>query len=368
MEKINIDGKEYYYDQETDQIIEVFEDFEDKSSFKKELKLLEKSYDKDYDSEYENIENYDKWYPSKPDIDLWEYFLNRSLIQEEKELLMEVIVEKDLNKQIKLLKKNILESNCFIPKLTNNNGNCLFESLSILGLGENGLGIEHPKIIRDNISSVLLYVRNCSDFFPNVSLSPEEIFNNSNDVEFIKFKQNQEVWEYNYDMMICDLRTNYSWTRLPTELILMTISRIYQVKIFIHHNKTKFINTINVWENVLADEDLDIIHLGQINEEHYIPIIELPNELKLNLDIYYEISNINIKYSSAKSKYEKWVEIMTMSFFSSSSIQQSVQTEQINQNEHINQTEQINNSKLKWGLDESEIETDISLKDFEFIN
>ena len=343
MEKILIDDIEYFYDLESNQIIEIPMNKPIISNKSEKKIFLSDNFD----------ENKDTWYPSKPDINLWESFLNRNLTIEEKEIMLEVIVEIDLNNQIQLLKKNILEQNCFIPKLTNNNGNCLFESLSVLGLGENELGIEQSEMIRNNLSSVLLYIRNCTDFFPNISLSPEEIFNNSNDIEFIKFK-NQEVWEYNYDMMICDLRTNKSWTRLPTELILMSISRIYQVKIFIHHNKTKYTNIINVWENSLLDTSLDIIHLGLINEEHYIPILEIPKELFSDPDILKQISNINLKYSSAKTIYNKWVEIISLSIFDS--------------NSNILIQNNQNSSTSKWGLNETDFNENINLEDFEFIN
>ncbi len=199
MENILIDGIEYFYDIDKDQLVQIPSN---KCTLKEGLNYLRYKNDNVEQLVQSNQSNQltesDLWYPEKPDIDLWESFLNRNLTYEEKELMLEVVVENDLNKQIKALKYNILDLNCFIPKLTNNNGNCLFESLACLGLGENNLGIEHDKIIRDNLSSVLLYVRNCSDFFPNVNISPEEIFNNSNDVEFIRFKKTNEVWEYNY--------------------------------------------------------------------------------------------------------------------------------------------------------------------------
>ena len=298
---IMIDGIEYEYDHDTDKIIPI--------------------KNENINEEYLDLvkNNLDTYYPD-PDIDLWESFLNRTLDEEEKELIINVIVEKNMNEQIYKLNKTLYnDTNCFIPKLTNNNGNCMFESLSILGLGDNDLGIKPEIILRNNISSILLSVRDMKDFFPGLNLSPKQIFDNSNEIEFIKNNKTGEIFEYNYDMMICDLRTNFSWTRLPTELILMTISRIYEVRILIHHNKSKHINEINVWANNI-DIDIDIIHLGHINEEHYIPVIEIKSEI-FDEETQKYIRNIvdsgNLEYCSSYNNYLKWVNFMMLTIYDS---------------------------------------------------
>jgi len=111
-------------------------------------------------------------------------------------------------------------------------------------------------------------------------------------------------------MMLNDLVSNYSWTRLPTEFLLMTISRIYQVEILIYHNKSKFINKINVWDNKLDTNCIEKIRLGLINEEHYFPLLELSNDLKYNPDIIDEIIKTDIKYDDSIKKFKKWSMVM----------------------------------------------------------
>ena len=337
---IVIDGIEYEYDHNTDKIIKI------KNEKNKDI-LDNLNYPDQY---YQ-----DPYYPD-PDIDLWESFLNRSLNEEEKELIINVIVEKNMNEQIYKLNKTLYnDTNCFIPKLTNNNGNCMFESLSILGLGDNDLGIKPEIILRNNISSILLSVRDMKDFFPGLNLSPQQIFDNSNEIEFIKNNKTGEVFEYNYDMMICDLRTNFSWTRLPAELILMTISRIYQVRFLIHHNKSKHINEINVWtNNIDIDVDIDIIHLGHINEEHYIPVIEIKSEI-FDEETQKYIRNIvdsgNLEYCSSYNNYLKWANFITLTIYDS----------EANINSLISKPKIINHTKSTEPIEK------INLDEFDFL-
>ncbi len=309
-EVITIDGINYKYDFENDKLIEI--------SLEKKSVQIEKTIQSNNSNLSTNNESEQIWYPDA-DIDLWESFLNRGLIDEEKECILEYIVEKELNKQIQKLSDKVSKDNCFIPKLTKNNGNCLFESLSILGLGDNDLDIEPHMMLRNNISSVLLYLRNCIDFFPGLNITPEQIFENSNDIEFVKNKKTGEIFQYNYDMMICDLRTNYSWTRLPTELVLMAISRIYQIKILIYHNKTNFVNEINVWKDdpTIDNELINTIRLGHINEEHYIPILNIPEELVEHDETINNILEIEIEYEDKKNKYKKWAKFIASTIYDS---------------------------------------------------
>jgi hypothetical protein len=158
------------------------------------------------------------------------------------------------------------------------------------------MGILPSEMIRKNLAFLLLAVKTEIGFFQNLqNLTPEEIFLNQNDIEFVKKIGTKDVYIYNYDVMILDLSARYYWKRLPTEFLLMTISRIYQVEILIYHNKTDFINNINVWNNLTHFNDpLEKIRLGQICEEHYFPLLELPDEFKNDKDILDKIIGINI--------------------------------------------------------------------------
>lgn len=234
--------------------------------------------------------------------------LKRTLLESEINNIINIFIEKKFNLQLKYLKKNVTSINCFIPKLTNLNGNCLFESLSILGLSETDeiLDINDKcKFLRNNIAKILTIVKDFN-IFPNINMTPNEIFQNSNDIEFIKDGDTNKVYEYNYEVMINDLILNNSWHRLPMELILMTISRIYQVKILVLHNKTQYITEINVFKDIIDDNNIDTIRLGLINEEHYLPVLELPQEQKDNKKIIENLLNSKLEYNNETSKYHIW--------------------------------------------------------------
>jgi hypothetical protein len=235
-------------------------------------------------------------HPDKPDIDLWESYLDRKLYDYEKDLIFDVIIEQELNKQISILQQNLINNNCNIVKLTNNDGNCLFESLAALGFGENSMDVDPHFMIRQQIASILEEARNQNYFFPNINISPEDIFSNSNEIKFIK-NSNEFNEIYDYDRMLIDLKTNHSWNRLPTELILMTISKIFHISIKIHHNNTQYINEINVWKN--NSDQINAIHLGQINEQHYLPVSVINTN---------EYNNIKLEYDNNKNYYNEWID------------------------------------------------------------
>ncbi len=381
-EIIEIDGIQYSYNSELDEYIQVINN-NNLIKQTKQTKQIEQI------KPIEPIETNNYWYPEVPDIDAWEVYLSRQLDEEEKEIISNVFEEEDTNKQIQKIKSNISGSDCFIPKLTKSNGNCLFESLSILGLGENNLGIEGPEMLRNNIASILLYMRNCYDFFPNVSQTPEEIFDNSNEVDLIKNSKTNAVYMYNYDMMICDLKTKYKWKRLPTELILMAISRIYQVKILIHHNNSQYINEINVWAGKNPNESYDNSHgkshdnsietirLALVNEEHYVPIMQIPNELKNDFDTIQAIGKINLKYSDAFEQYHKWAVIMSKSIYDSYTyLHSSIDTKLDNKLDNKKE-ETIGITGIpvipvipecnRWKVESSDITESMDLDNFDFI-
>jgi len=263
----------------------------------------------DNDNDNDNIKN--EWYMENFDIDFWENILSRQLDKDEKKIFHGILNENSLNLDIKMLQKSIIKNHCYIKSITNNVGNCLFESLGSLDLGDNDLGIQPSEMIRKNLASILLSVKTEIGFFPNIPNStPEEIFLNYNDVEFVKDSKTNTIYVYDYDMMIFDLNSNYSWARLPTEFLLMAISRIYQFEILIYHNKTDYVNKITVWNNQISNNDIEKIRLGQINEEHYFPLLELPNELKYDKDVLDEIINTDVKYDNYIKKFKKWSKVM----------------------------------------------------------
>lgn len=322
-----IDGKKFYWDGENESLIPY--ELIDKNSnigdeisnegCKMESKIEIKADSKganDGLNEFNDIAW--EWYMDNYDIDFWENVLGRHLDDGERKLIHGIWNENSLNVDIKMLQKNIIQHHCYIKSITTNIGNCLFESIALLGLGDNDLNVKPSTMIRKNLASLLLSVKTEIGFFPNLPNStPEEIFLNYNEIEMIKDTCTEQVYVYDYDMMILDLGSNFSWVRLPMEFLLMTISRIYQVEILIYHNKTDYVNKINVWDKVsdgiISNVEIEKIRLGQINEEHYFPLLELTDELKFDTDVINEILGTEIKYDKYINEFKKWSKLMMVS-------------------------------------------------------
>jgi len=306
-------------------------------------------------SDYNHF-NQDNYYPP-PDFDIWESFLGRQLEQKERKIIYDYLLEKDTNLQIKSLHNNIISNGYFfIPKLTKNNGNCLWECLSILGYGK-------ASEIRKNIAALLLLVKNDWNFFPNINTCPEELFINCNDVEVVKDKNTGIVYEYDYDMMVVDLYSNHSWTRLPMELILMTICRVYEINFKIFSNKSDYINTVSV----VADED-ENVYLGHINEEHYIPIVKIDDDFAHDPVILFEYLNMYPIYTSAKNKYDKLAKILVDNFELYNGTNDldklgiSIETDKINEN-----TNSVENRAIVSNLATNDIKEVENFNDFHIV-
>jgi hypothetical protein len=255
------------------------------------------------------MEAEDVYYPKTSDIETWESFLNRDLTMEEKLYLMDVVIEKGLNKEIYSLQENLKkDGSLYIPKLTSNVGNCLFESLEILGYGD-------AEQIRKNVTAVMTLCAKDESFFPYIHQSLRNIFANSNDIATVLDKNEEKCYKYNFDMMLVDLYSKHSWSRLPTELILMVISRIYKIQILIYHNNTAYVSTINIWNDM---QIVSTIRLGQLNEEHYVPIKQITD------DISGDIVNKKIKYVKAKNRFHKWARELIININESAKIKETI--------------------------------------------
>jgi hypothetical protein len=255
------------------------------------------------------MEAEDVYYPKTSDIETWESFLNRDLTMEEKLYLMDVVIEKGLNKEIYCLQENLKrDGTLYIPKLTSNVGNCLFESLEILGYGD-------AEQIRKNVTAVMTLSAKDESFFPHIHQSICNIFANSNDIATVLDKDEEKAYKYNYDMMLVDLYSKHTWSRLPTELILMVISRIFKIEILIYHNNTQYVSKVNVWDDI---QIIATIRLGQLNEEHYVPIKQITDTTSGDL-----VSK-KIKYVKAKNRFHKWAKELVININESAKIKETI--------------------------------------------
>lgn len=218
--------------------------------------------------------------PKNYDDATWKKYLGRQLRTDERDLLNDCRSEKNMNKSLLQLHKIIHPKNMAIGCLTGLYGNCLFESLQYYGI------CGDVKEFRNTLANIMYHYKSYKNFFANQEETLEELFNISNvdDIGNVLGSDNK-VYKYTYDVMILDLTNNYSWTRLPTHLIIMVISRIYNLRINIYSNMSEHVNVICMGNNKSDD-----IYLGHLDNSHYIalcPINRLAENdkpLKLHVD------------------------------------------------------------------------------------
>ena len=246
-----------------------------------------------------------RMYTFEKTIDYWIQKLSENNIPmtgDDDDFFKDVICENTLNEMVLKLSENVKLKKLYIPFLPKLDGNCLFNSLSAY----NEI-FESPEQIRKFISSIMIIFANCN-IIPNNSLTLREIFELTNEIEYVFCKETKKLYNYTYYTMCIDLLNENSWSRLPVQLILLLISIFYNVIINIHHNNGH-ITVIN------SDNDNDnkkIIDIGLIDEFHYVPLLNSPNDtiqyyndkLKLffvwciyqsnKLKLYYDCINDNI--------------------------------------------------------------------------
>ena len=91
----------------------------------------------------------------------------------------------------------------------------------------------------------------------------------------------------------------------------MVISKVYNVKFLIYHNKTHYVSGVNQYYN----EKFSIIRLGLIGEQHYFPILELDKELHNNPDTVKDILDKKIEYNDYKKIFKTWEKFQKILLF-----------------------------------------------------
>jgi len=228
---------------------------------------------------------------------------NKKLTKEEDELLYDHYNEKNTNACLKILHYNCQLNNLYVPKLSEMVGNCLFESLIYHGIGNS------VDDLRKGLAFLMYIYRDYKDFLPN-GLTLKEMFEfqaSCDDIQYVSNNdKNRMYYEYTYDVMCQDLASNYSWTNLPTNIILLMVSYLYKVEIISvldYETNNNGISPINFWSE---KEDIDMssikkIYIGHLNNSHWVPITEIPENKKVKR-LYYNT------YTSEFKKFKKELE------------------------------------------------------------
>ena len=195
----------------------------------------------------------------------WENFIGRALTKSERRLFMEFRSEVAFNRDVKSLQDNISVHNLHIPVLTNLHGNCLFESLEYHNLTHN-----HEEF-RKALGYFLVMFRHQPNFFHNQPETLNQLFDTFNEIETVLSRDDNKFYKYNYDCMCHDIVNECTWTRLPTQLILMFISKLFHICFVIYNDQNDWKNEINCIDPEFADRTRTI-YLGHIGEFHYVPL------------------------------------------------------------------------------------------------
>jgi len=231
--------------------------------------------------------------PRIPNSKKWAKYLKRDLMPKEKELIDNTEEEYLVNKSIFDLVKKIQKYGIYIPRLSINDGNCLFDSIC------HHLKTINLQELRKLISNFMRIYKNYKGLFNFCQYSLNEIFESQNEIQYLYDKENDIVYKYTFDIMCSDLECDLSWKRLPIELILMCVSYIFDSKIKIYHNSGYSSEICSI------DEPTDNIHIGLLDESHYIPL-----NIKKDTDPN-NICNAIYIYNNYIDDYIRWCKKVT---------------------------------------------------------
>lgn len=232
-------------------------------------------------------------FPRTLDADIWHSYMERPLTEEEKSLFDCVRQEKRFNEKIIKLANNADNKGLYIPKLTNLHGNCLFECLEY-----NGLITNHDEFRKD-LAFMMQIFKNYKEFFLDCKNTLNELFEQINDIKCVYCKEDNKFYKYNYDVMCIDLASEFSWTRLPTELILRFMAELFGITFHIFSDTTNYVHKIPE-----TSTTNNIIYLGHIGEVHYIPLCETSKcPTKVTIP----------KYNTSKTMFYEWAIRMSKS-------------------------------------------------------
>lgn len=237
-------------------------------------------------------------FPRTASLKKWKDYMGRDLHWKERYLIDELKSEKYMNDRLSDLYEKI-DSEFFIPSLTKLEGNCMFESLLYHDVANS---IDE---LRKGLAHIMYIFKDYKNFFPNNDLSLKEWFAFANEIEHVvtenKDTKDRKYYKYSYNIMCQDLTNLYSWTKLPTELILRTLSLLLNLDITIYHDNGHKTN-INVYSEINDEEipSLKKVHIGQLGESHYVPIDVLGPDSEID----------PIFYTEAKSNFFNWAKMI----------------------------------------------------------
>ena len=225
-----------------------------------------------------------------PNVHKWTKILSRTLTKKEKHLIENTKAEQHMNKKIKELIKKVSD-NIYIPRLSVTDGNCMYDSICY------HLETINAIELRKLTANFMRIYKNYKKLFHMIDLSLYEMFSIQNEIKYVLDKKTGITYKYSYDIMCSDLECDSSWHRLPTEIILLCISYIFDAQINIYHNNG------HVTQLMSTNKINKVIYLGLIDETHYIPLDKQKNIDKCdNILLYNNYSDDYIEWRNNQLK------------------------------------------------------------------
>jgi hypothetical protein len=234
-------------------------------------------------------------FPKNLNVNEWNNYMSKigkQIGHQEIGLFNMVIKEKHVNDCVVRLFKNGSKHNLFIPVLTEFDGDCLFASLHALKV------IDDIKEFRKDLAFLMYYFGDMEYFLPDQKETLREVFQMTNDIEYVYCKENKRFYKYDFDTMCKDLSNESSWSRLPTQIIMMVMSVLYKIQFIIISDGSEWINKVPHNDN----EELTKVYLGHLGEVHYIPLVHCPDPSKL--------PNGTPLYNRAYCKFIDWARMI----------------------------------------------------------
>ena len=226
--------------------------------------------------------------------------INRKFTKNDRKVLKKAESEKEDNDLISNIASSGASVGCYIPELTDFDGNCFFESLQINGF------CHDKKKLRQNLAFLFFLFGDSTDMIKikgpdGRDLTLKEVCAQFNNIEYVFCWKKKRLYKYSYYTMCSDLYTNKTYTRFPTQVLLIMLSFFFGVRFHIHYDNG-FINSevAESSRDVIPKDDPERnIHLGLLGEYHYVPLCHLPDGI-LAEDIPVPKYNIDI------AKFHKW--------------------------------------------------------------
>lgn len=210
--------------------------------------------------------------------------VNKMLNKEEIKLFRKLKDEYYLNRSINNLSHLLLKHKLYIPYLSADDGNCLFDSLDMVLFNTNVkcgdnyvskiIATYLLEIFRDVDLNILdLKPKTIEDFItlnnPNSDDTVSKVFQTTNEVSHAKVKRKNVSVDYNFICAELFKQKAENWDVMPVELILRLITLALNITIEIYHDNGH-ITRVGKSEN-------NIVRLGLIEEYHYLPIFQFSN-------------------------------------------------------------------------------------------